>query len=246
MSTRLSILVTLQCRCRGGPTGTKSPLGLPELIEMYNAIGKLLRDHAKTGDRVDVFALEPFAGHRDALEEYLGKYPERVEILKTNPRHLSDPANVMLTFPGLDKPERTTFIGRAISWYEKCNQDFQEAPRDSFTESRMCLLLSLLLLEMRYLRGCDLRWVESEGADIEGGDVPCEAAGGGGDGASQSSPEGESQAPLLASFCLLLFCSCSLPRLLMTLVHRRWSSLQRPRRQQSFHPQACPRSRIKR
>ena len=242
----LSILVTLQCRCRGGPTGTKSPLGLPELIEMYNAI-KLMRDHAKTGNRrVDVFALEPFAGHRDALEEYLGKYPERVGILKAKPRHLSDPANVMLTFPGLDKPERTTFIGRAIPWYEKCNKDFQEAPRDSFTESRMCLLLSLLLLEMRYLRGCDLRWVESEGADIEGGDDSSEAAGGGGDGASQSSPEGESQAPLLASFCLLLFCSCSLPRLLMTLVHRRWSSLRRPRRQQSFHPQACPRSRIKR
>ena len=213
---------------------------------MYNAIGKLSRDHAETGDRVDVFALEPFAGHRDALEEYLGKYPERVEILKTNPRHLSDPANVMLTFPGLDEPARTTFFCRVIPWYEKCNQDFQGVPRDSFTKSRMLLFLSLLLLEMRFLRGCDLRWVESEGADIEGGDVPSEAAGGGGDGASQSSPKGESQAPLLASFCLLFFCSCSLPRLLMTLPRCRWSSLRRPRRPQSFRPHECPRSRIKR
>ena len=78
-------------------------------------------------------------------------------------------------------------------------------------------------------------------ADGGGGDVPCEAAGGGGDGASQSSPEGESQAPLLASFCLLFFCSCSLPRLLMTLPRCRWSSLRRPpqetpRPHHLFHP----------
>ena len=65
-------------------------------------------------------------------------------------------------------------------------------------------------------------------ADGGGGDVSCEGAGGGGDGASQSSPEGESQARLLASCSLHLFCSRSLPRLLLTLPRCRWSSLRRP------------------
>ena len=156
----LSILVTLRCRCRGGPPGTKSPLGLPELIEMYNAIGKLLLEHDETEDLVDVFALEPFAGYRDALEEYLGKYPERVEVLTAKPRHLSDPPNVMLTFPGLHEPARTTFSYRVIAWFKKLSEIFQEGRPGSYTETRMSRLQALLLLEMQYLRGCDLRWVE--------------------------------------------------------------------------------------
>ena len=213
---------------------------------MYNAIGKLLLEHAETEDLVDVFALEPFAGYRDALEEYLGKYPERVEILTAKPRHLSDPPNVMLTFPGLHEPARTTFSYRVIAWFKKLSEIFQEGRPGSYTETRMSRLQALLLLEMQYLRGCDLRWVEPECTGIKGGDVSCEGAGGGGNGASQSSPEGESQARLLASCSLHLFCSRSLPRLLLTLPRFRWSSLRRPRRPQSFHQQECLRSRIRR
>ena len=298
MSLSLS-LVTLRGRCRGGPPGAKSPLGQPELIDIYNAIGQWLLQNAQTGNRVDVFALEPFAGYRDALVEYLGMHAGRVKVLNSAGRlHCSDPANRTFTFPGYDgnAAMHLCFPPNNIRLYGRLYRAFRPQ-LDSFNVEEIQKLRGLLVLEIKYLRGCDSQWIPepagkfSSLAMLQGkaltARVRAGAAGGSkqsGDessssfdivgvkqlppvgaaalrvgswkggkasengyiGASQSSPEGESQARLLASCSLHLFCSRSLPRLLLTLVLRRWSSLRRPRRPQSFHQQECLRSRIRR
>ena len=157
-------LVTLRGRCRGGPPSTKCPLGLPELIDLYNAIGQWLLRNAETGNRrVDVFALEPFAGHRDALVVYLGVHAERVKILQSAPRlHLSDPANGTFTFPGYDSDAAMPlrFVPNNIRLYVRLRRAFRPL-LDSFNAVELQQLRGLLGLEIKYLRGCDSQWVPS-------------------------------------------------------------------------------------
>ena len=128
---------------------------------MYNAVCKWLLEHAETGNRVDAFALEPFAGRRNALMEYLGMHAGRVKILESAPRiHLSDPANGTFTFPGLDGPGiPLRFVQNNIRYYNRLNTAFQRPLLDSFGVAEMKVLRGLLVLNIKYLRGCDSQWV---------------------------------------------------------------------------------------
>ena len=163
-------LVTLRGRCRGGPPGTKSPLGLPELINVYNAVGKCMpKEYEILKAPVDVFAGEP--GCRNAVVEYLGKYPGRVEILRSKPRKLSNlewlnPPEEVYTFPGLESIHKTrgydgiptTFDELSIDHYIRLHQMFDKLP-DRLSESQMQCIRTLMMYEMKYLRGCDSQWV---------------------------------------------------------------------------------------
>jgi hypothetical protein len=169
-------MVTAFGRCRGGPLGTRSPLGLPELISMYEWLSTcMLQIDKQSPGRtlVDVFADVSFAGCRNALVEYLGKYNERAEILRSKPRDLSNPPDVMYTFPGL-KSEHcvqtgghdslpTTFDDFSIRHYRCLHKKLPDKLPDKFSESQMQCLQTLLTYEMQYLRGCDLQWVAPEG-----------------------------------------------------------------------------------
>jgi len=163
-------------RRRGGPLGTKSPLGLPELISMYERLSKcMLQIDKQPLDRtlVDVFAYDLFAGRRNALVEYLGKFNERVEILRSKPRELSNPPDVMYTFPGLKSdhcvqtsgPDSlpTTFDDFSIRHYQCLHEKLPDKLPDKLSESQMQSLQSLLAYEMQYLRCCDLEWVSPAG-----------------------------------------------------------------------------------
>jgi len=122
---------------------------------------------------VDVFEDVPFAGCRNALVEYLGKYNERVEILRSKPRKLSNPPDVMYTFPGLKSDHSvqtgghdslpTTFDDFSICHYQMLHEKFPNKLPVKLSESQMQFLQSLLAYEMQYLRGCDLEWVSPEG-----------------------------------------------------------------------------------
>jgi len=146
----------------------KSPLGLPELTKVYKHISKCMPQNDEIlRTPVDVFADEPFAGCRNAVVEYLGKYPGRLEILNSKPRELSNPPGVVYTFPGLKSEHktggypsiRTTFDGFSIDHYQRLHQTFAAKLPDRFSESQMQLFQTLLTYEMQYLRGCDLQWV---------------------------------------------------------------------------------------
>ena len=122
---------------------------------------------------VDVFGDEPIAGCRNALVEYLGKYNERAEILRSKPRELSNPPDVTYTFPGLKADHcvqtgghdslPTTFDEFSIRHYRILHEKFPDKLPDKFSESQMQCLQTLLTYEMQYLRGCDLQWVAPEG-----------------------------------------------------------------------------------
>jgi hypothetical protein len=135
---------------------------LPELIDIYNAVGKWLLENAETGNRVDVFAHEPFSGWRNALVEYLGKHAGRAKILESEPQRLFslDPANGTFTFPGHNgKPMALTFVPNNVRYYQKLHRLFQRPLLDSLNVAEMKHLRGLLVLEIKYLRGCDLQWV---------------------------------------------------------------------------------------
>ena len=122
---------------------------------------------------VDVFEDVPFAGCRNALVEYLGKYNERAEILRSKPRELSNPPDVTYTFPGLKSDHSvqtgghdslpTTFDDFSICHYQMLHEKFPNKLPVKLSESQMQFLQSLLAYEMQYLRGCDLEWVSPEG-----------------------------------------------------------------------------------
>jgi len=176
VTERVSLLMTAVGRRRGGPLGTKSPLGLPELISMYETLSKCMLqiDKQPLGrTHVDVFADEPFAGCRNVLVEYLGKYNERAEILRSKPRELSNPPDVTYTFPGLKSDHSvqtgrhdslpTTFDEYSIGHYRRLHEKFADNLPNKLSESQMQCLQNLLAYEMQYLRGCDLEWVALEG-----------------------------------------------------------------------------------
>jgi len=115
-------------------------------------------------NRVDVFALEPFSGWRKALVEYLGKHAGRVKILEAEPKRivLSDPANEKFTFLGYDDTSmtlRTNFVPNNIRLYKRLYSRFQRPLLDSLNVEDMKNLRGILVLEIKYLRGCDLQWV---------------------------------------------------------------------------------------
>jgi len=121
-----------------------------------------LLENAETGNRVDVFAHEPFSGWRNALVEYLSKHAGRAKILESEPQRLFslDPANGTFTFPGHNgKPMALTFVPNNVRYYQKLHRLFQRPLLDSLNVEELKHLKSLLVLEIKYLRGCDLQWV---------------------------------------------------------------------------------------
>jgi hypothetical protein len=131
---------------------------MPELVDIYNAIGQWLLEHPETERRVDVFALEQFARYRKDLKEYIGKHAGRVEILESQPRiHLSDPADIKFTVPG-HREIHVPFIPNNIRLYKRYYGAFRRQ-LDSFNAEELGQLKGLLGLEIKYLRGCDLQWV---------------------------------------------------------------------------------------
>ena len=161
-------LVTLRGRCRGGPPEKKCPLGLPELISMYKHINTCMPEDDEFGEilpPVDVFAQSP--GSRNAFEDYFGGIHGRVEILRSNPRTLSNPAGVVYTFTGLRPEHSTRQLGYPVipTTFDKHSTDHYQRLHETFnlpywcSEGDMQRLQSLIAYEIRYLRGCDLQWV---------------------------------------------------------------------------------------
>ena len=161
--------MTLRGRCRGGPPEKKCPLGLPELVSMYKHINTCMpEDDDEPGKilaPVDVFAQSP--GSRNAFEEYFGGIHGRVEILRSNPRTLSNPAGVVYTFTGLRPEHSTRQLGYPVipTTFDKHSTDHYQRLHETFnlpywcSEGDMQRLQSLIAYEIRYLRGCDLQWV---------------------------------------------------------------------------------------
>ena len=126
---------------------------------MYNAVCKWLLENPETEDRVDVFALEPFAGRRNDLKKYLGKYAGRMKILESAPRvHLSDPANRIFTPPGLVEGIDIRFIPNNIRNYNSRHRAFHWPRSDRLNVAEMEKLRVLLVLEIKYLGGCNVQW----------------------------------------------------------------------------------------
>ena len=158
--------MTLRGRCRGGADGTKSPLGTPELIAMYKQVSKCMPPIDELLQKpVDLFAGEPLL--RNAVVEYLGKYPGRLEILSLKPRVLSNPPCVLCNFPGLKSEHKrggkrgipTTFDEHSTGHYKLLLEQFANKLPGAFSESEMQCFQTLLTYEMGYLRGCDLQWL---------------------------------------------------------------------------------------
>ena len=96
--------------------------------------------------------------------EYLGKHAGRVKILEAEPKRivLSDPANEKFTFLGYDDTSmtlRTNFVPNNIRLYKRLYSRFQRPLLDSLNVEDMKNLRGILVLEIKYLRGCDLQWV---------------------------------------------------------------------------------------
>ena len=126
---------------------------------MYNAVCKWLLENPETEDCVDVFALEPFAGRRNDLKKYLGKYAGRMKILESAPRvYLSDPANRIFTPPGLVEGIDIRFIPNNIRNYNSRHRAFHWPRLDRLNVAEMEKLRGLLVLEIKYLGGCNVQW----------------------------------------------------------------------------------------
>jgi hypothetical protein len=128
---------------------------------MYNAVGQWLLQNDSAKNRVDAFTLEPLAGCRNALLEYLSMHAGRMKILESAPRlHLSDPANETFSFSGLDgQGIALRFSAQGIQNFNRLYTNFRRPQLDSFTVAEMRTLRTLLVLNIKYLRGCDLLWV---------------------------------------------------------------------------------------
>ena len=131
---------------------------------MYQHINKCMpKDDEILKASVDVFAQLP--GSRNAFQEYFGGIRGRVEILRSNPRELSNPPGIVYTFPGLKSEHKTggypaiptTFDNWSIDHYQRLHETFKLPAR--CCESDMQRLQSLIVYEIQYLRGCDLQWV---------------------------------------------------------------------------------------
>jgi hypothetical protein len=109
---------------------------------------------------VHQFEKEPFPGCRNAVVEYFGKYAGRLEILRSKPRELSNPPDVVFTFPGLEDPRIPTTFGEfSIGHYKLLHEMYSGKLLDRFSVGDMQCLQRLLTCEMQYLRGCDLQWL---------------------------------------------------------------------------------------
>ena len=118
-----------------------------------------------------MFAEEPFHGLKKALMEYLSKFRERLKILNSKRRYRSIPPDQVHSFPGLKSVHTTVGLPGIVTAFNDFSMDHYkrlltnlELP-DSPSLGQMELLQTVISYEIGYLRGCDLRWEETEGDD---------------------------------------------------------------------------------
>ena len=110
------------------------------------------------------------------LETYLGRNPERVKALEDQPRIVSHPEEASVEFDVLVVPAdqarniaavmerwKTQFLFHDLAHYRVLPG--QVLPLSHFNEQKKAILLALLKLEIRYLRGSEIMWVSDRGPD---------------------------------------------------------------------------------
>jgi hypothetical protein len=109
------------------------------------------------------------------LEEYLRRQPERHEALTQQPRIVSEPEEASVDFdmivvsadPARNVDEvklrwKTQILFHEVPHYRMLANKLRNLPSaNEFTDELKRALTLLLQYEIRYIRGCDIRWVGS-------------------------------------------------------------------------------------
>jgi hypothetical protein len=146
---------------RGGST-LEDP-SLDDLILIYCTV------HS-TEDGADPFRDAAIMHLKAPFEAYLARHPERVKALEDQPRIESDPEDASVEFDVLVVPAdpvrniaavmerwKTQFLLNDLAHYKVLPG--QVLPLSHFSVRKKPILLVLLKLEIRYLRGSEITWV---------------------------------------------------------------------------------------
>ncbi len=147
----------------GGPAS----LSIEDLTSIYQIVYA-----AEAG--TDPFENPKIQHLRKPLQEYLSRQPDRHKALSMQPRIVSEPADACADFDLLIVPADTTnpnveeirkswetrILPCQVSHFHVLALECRDLPsEDGFDEAKRRRLLKLVEYEIRYLRGCDIRWV---------------------------------------------------------------------------------------
>ena len=146
---------------RGGST-LEDP-SLDDLILIYSTVHSTEAGADPFRDAAIMHLKAPF-------EAYLARHPERVKALEDHPRIESDPEDACVAFDVLVVPaDPARNIAAVVNRWETqiLRHEYEHykvlpghvLPLSHFNEQKKAILLALLKLEIRYLRGSEITWV---------------------------------------------------------------------------------------
>ncbi len=151
----------------------KCPISVHSLIAIYNCVTEALRNNENVN--IEIWNIPPASRYQSSFNPYQQQYEQRLM------HHLSVPRVVALQEAGqksfTDKKLEDTsrFLDTDIERYKVLNMIYAKNANPS-TREELLDFQELILLDIRFLAGCDIQWDQRVPLQCTSGSVPVDAA----------------------------------------------------------------------
>ena len=153
----LTYLYIVPWRLRAGPKSIdKCPVSVQCLVAIYNCVTQLLNSNENCN--TEIWKLTVASRFQSSFNTFQEQYEQRLL------NQLSSPRVVVLretsrskSFMAQKLEDASRFLEADIARYRELNMNYAKNPNPSSTAD-LLKLQELLLLDIRFLAGCDIRW----------------------------------------------------------------------------------------
>ncbi len=130
---------------------------MQSLVALYNCVTKVLKDRETQNSETELWKIPEASRFKSSFNPYHEQFEHRLTHLHSFPRvaAMRDPSQKPFLYQKLEDASR--FLENDIARYKTLNMNYAINKNPS-SEEDLLKLQELILLEIRFLAGCDIRW----------------------------------------------------------------------------------------
>ena len=135
----------------------KCPVSVQSLVALYNCVTKVLKDKETQNSETELWKITEVSRFKSSFNPYQEQFEQRLLHLQSSPRvsAMQDSSQKSFLYQKLEDASR--FLEDDIARYKALHVKYAKNKNPS-SEEDLLELQELILLEIRFLAGCDVRW----------------------------------------------------------------------------------------
>jgi hypothetical protein len=127
------------------------------LIALYNCVTKVLKDRETQNSETELWTIPEVSRFKSSFNPYQEQFEQRLLHQLSSPRLAAIQDSLQKSFLHQKLEDASRFLDNDIARYKALNLNYAKN-KNSSSEEDLQKLLELILLDIRFLAGCDIRW----------------------------------------------------------------------------------------